>query len=171
MLSADIKGFSHLVYVDENDVFVFQFWWYEDEECTKPKLSVLEVHIFGAKSSPTVCTFVLRHHSDTLKGKISPEVARAIVRSFYIDDFLASYTDVNTARQIRVELTAALAKGGFDLLKWNSNDPRALDDNSDIREDEKTLEDKDDQAQDAASLDRILGVRYSFKQGRIHEPA
>ena len=32
-LSADIKGFFHQVYVDERDQFVFQFWWFDDEDC------------------------------------------------------------------------------------------------------------------------------------------
>ena len=164
VLSADIKGFFHQIYVDERDVLVNQFWWYEDDECSKPKLCVLDVHIFGAKSSPTVSTFVLRHHGEIHKGEISPEVAWAIIRSFYIDDFLASYADVDKARQVRLELTQVLAKGGFELLKWNSNDPRALDDCPGIREDEKSLDDKDELPQDAASLDRILGVRFSFKK-------
>ena len=119
-VSADIKGFFHQVYVDEQDKYVFQFWWYEDDEMKKPKRCLLQVHIFGAKSSPTVCTFVLQHHGEVMKGQISLEVAEAILRAFYVDDFLCSYADTETARRIRIELTEALRKGGFELTKWMS---------------------------------------------------
>ena len=33
-MSADIKGFFHQVYVDENDSPAFRFFWCEDEEMT-----------------------------------------------------------------------------------------------------------------------------------------
>ena len=127
-LSADIKGFFHQVYVDERDQFVFQFWWFEDEDCNSPRLSLIKVHIFGAKSSPTVCTYVLRHHGKRMEGELSPESARAIIKSFYVDDLLVSYKDVETARRVRTELTETLAKGGFDLLKWKSSHPGVVDD-------------------------------------------
>ena len=70
-VSADIKGFFHQVYVDENDVHVFRFWWYQDENYEIPCLCELKVHIFGAKSSPTVATFALRHHATgNLRGDL-----------------------------------------------------------------------------------------------------
>ena len=158
-LSADIKGFFHQVYVDKRDVHVFKFWWYDDEGCNHPKLSMLKVHVFGAKSSPTVCTFVLRHHGQVMRDQISPEVAEAIIRAFYVDDFLASYDDVTTARRVRKELTEVMKKGGFELLKWNSSHPAALDD--DPSDDDDTWDMRD--ATDSNSDEKILGVKYSFR--------
>ena len=158
-LSADIKGFFHQVYVDERDQYVFQFWWFDDEECTNPRLSLIKVHIFGAKSSPTVCTYVLRHHGRKMEGELSPEAAQAIVKSFYVDDLLASFKDVETARKVRLELTDALKKGGFDLLKWKSSHPGVVD-NEEEGDDSKALEEKED----LASMDKVLGVKCSFKK-------
>merc|ERR1712212_152445 len=39
VVSADIEGFFHNIYVDENDVHVNQFWWFEDEEMTTIQIS------------------------------------------------------------------------------------------------------------------------------------
>ena len=127
---------------------------------------MLDVHIFGAKSSPTVSTFVLQHHGETMKGEISPEVAHAIVKQFYIDDYLDLHADVETARRIRIELTDVLKKGRFELCKWNSNDDAALETETCQRADEKSFDDAQTSAmgkEDVSSMDRILGVQYSFK--------
>ena len=94
-VSADIKGFFHQIYVDENDVHVFQFWWYEDDELTKPCLFEMKVHIFGTKSSPAVATFILRHNAETLLGELSLEVVKAIMEVFYTNNFLSSYPTGN----------------------------------------------------------------------------
>ena len=159
-VSADIKGFFHQVYVDERDAFVFQFWWYEDKECTKPRLSYLKVHIFGAKSSPTVCTFVLRHHGKIYKEEISPEVAEAIIKCFYVDDYLDSFKTVEKAREVRIELTEVLRKGGFELCKWNSSDKRVLEDEETETEDTKEIE----ELEEVETTEKVLGVKYSFKK-------
>ena len=92
-ISADIKGFFHQIYLDKNDSHVYRFWWFEegDEEMKVMVLLEVVVNTFGAKPSPFISTFVLRHHGETLRGGISEEVFRAIIRSFYVDDFLSSY--------------------------------------------------------------------------------
>ena len=50
--------------------------------------------MFGAKSSPTVSTFALRHHGTVMKKDIRPKTFLAIVKSFYVDNVLASYKSV-----------------------------------------------------------------------------
>ena len=94
-----------------------------------------------------------------MEGELSPEAAQAIVKSFYVDDLLASFKDVETARKVRLELTDALKKGGFDLLKWKSSHPGVVD-NEEEGEDSKALEEKED----LASMDKVLGVKCSFKK-------
>ena len=159
-MSSDIKGFFHHIYVDERDQHAFKFWWFTDEELTKPKMAMLKVHIFGAKSSPTVCAFVLKHLAETLKGEISPDVFFAIMRAFYVDDFLASYADVATARRVRIELTAALKKGGLELTKWQASHPAVLEDEPANDDDVKDFE--NEAVEETA--DKVLGVRYSFRR-------
>ena len=62
-----------------------------DAELREPKLCYIKVHTFGAKSSPTVSTYMLRHHRQLHKDEISPETLEAIMEMFYVVDFLGSY--------------------------------------------------------------------------------
>ena len=159
-VSADIKGFFHQVYVDDDDKHVFRFWWFADEACTIPCLCELKVHVFGAKSSPTICTFALRHHGKVMRQEISVETFKAIMESFYVDDHLASYVSVPEARRVRIELTETLLKGGFELLKWKATHKGVVEEENEDEEDEIFIEEEDDMDQ----ADKILGVKYSFKK-------
>ena len=155
---ADIKGFFYQVGIDEDDNWVFQFFWFEDDDLTKPCLFCFVVYIFGAKCSPMVCTFVLHQHAHINAEEFGPEVVDAILNSFYVDDFLKSFPTIEAAREMHVKLTAALKKGGFDLVKWKANHPDILGDGPIPEENVITLKD----STDALAVDKILGVLYSF---------
>ena len=58
-------------------------------------------------------------------GEISEEVFKAIMRNFYVDDFLSSYPTTEKARAVRKELTEVLKGGGFELTKWKCTHPEA----------------------------------------------
>ena len=57
-----------------------------------------------------------------------------------------------------VNLTAALKRGGFDLVKWKANHPDILGSSPLPGEDFIALQD----SKELASLDKILGVMYAF---------
>ena len=162
-VSADIKGFFHQVYVYEKDKYLFQFYWYVDADLREPKLCYIKVHTFGAKSSPTVSTYVLRHHATLHKDEISPETLEAIMEMFYVDDFLGSYEKEDTARKVRVELTELLKKGGFELVKWNSNRPKVLE-SGEERDEDKEIKETDPQTE---TIEKVLGVKYSFGKDKF----
>jgi hypothetical protein len=56
-VTADIKGFFHQIFVDENDSAVFRFFWFEDETMKTWAEHEMIVHTFGAKPSPCISTF------------------------------------------------------------------------------------------------------------------
>ena len=161
-LSADIKGFFHQIYVTEDDSPAFRFLWFEDEAMENVIDMEMVVHLFGAKSSSNVSTYVLRHHGEEVSGTISPEVVYAILKAFYVDDFLGSYPSVEKARRIRVALTAVLKDGGFDLTKWRSTHPEALEE-AKISTKEEDFVKTFDEPPELKPSDKILGVAYSFK--------
>ena len=112
-IGSDIRGFFHQIYLLENEVPAFRFYWWEDDTMRKIVLYEMLVHIFGAKSSPAVATFVLRFHAKLVAKDYDPEVLFAILWAFYVDDLLASYPTVEKARRIRLQLQEALQRGGF----------------------------------------------------------
>ena len=108
---------------------------------TKMVLSEMLVHIFGAKSSPGVSTFVLRHHGKLVGKDYCPEVLFAILWAFYVDDLLASYPTVEKARTVRKQLQEALQRGGFELCKWKSTHKEVLE-KGEVQGGDKALEAK-----------------------------
>jgi hypothetical protein len=82
VVTADEKGFFHQIFVDEDNSKVFRFVWFEDESMKTFAEHEMIVHAFGAKPSPCVSTFTLRHHGRKMSGQISEEVLRAILEKF-----------------------------------------------------------------------------------------
>ena len=162
VLSSDIKGFFHQIFVAKEDVGAFRFFWWENEDMNNMLMYEMLVHVFGAKSSPAVATFVLRHHANLIAKDYPPEVLFAILYAFYVDDLLASYPTVEKARQMRIHLQEALQRGGFELCKWKSTHTGVLD-AKDEADGVKPSEAKAvDGMQDTVSTDKVLGVSYSF---------
>ena len=125
-ISSDIRGFFHMIHVEEEDIAAYRFLFFKDESMTDIIELESTVHIFGAGSSPPVANFTLKHHAEQIREKYGDEVADLIKISFYVDDNLASFPDVDKAREMRLKLTAALSEGGFELTKWASSHPEVL---------------------------------------------
>lgn len=85
------------------------------------------VHIFGAKSSPSVAGYSLRKTAEDHSQDHSEDVLDALCRDFYVDDLLKSFPDSTEAKRVTKELQSVLAKGGFQLTKWCSNSREVLE--------------------------------------------
>jgi hypothetical protein len=96
---------------------VFRFFGFVDETMKTWAEYEMIVHMFGAKPSPCVSTFTLRHHGKEMEGRISEEILRAILENFYVDDYLDSFNTVAEARKVKIELTEELGTGGLTLTK------------------------------------------------------
>jgi hypothetical protein len=170
-VTADVKVFFHQIFVDENDSAVFRLFWFDDESMKTLAEHEMIVHTFGAKQSPCVSTFTLRHHGKKMSGQISEEVLRAILENFYVDDFLDSYNTIAEARKVRIEITEVLASGGFPLTKWKSTHPEVLKDEDQQDEDLEPFEAEakdvkifEDHGQVFEKSEKVLGVSYSFDE-------
>ena len=86
----------------------------------------MEVHLFGATSSPSCSSFALRKTAVDNKGEFEEEVVKTVKRNFYVDDCLKSVKSVDCAIQIIVQLRDLLPKGDFRLTKWLSNNSNVL---------------------------------------------
>ena len=125
-MTADIRAFFHMIHVCDEDVAALRFLFFKDR--TMREIIELEhlVHIFGASSSPPIANFTIKHHASRIREKYGDAVYWQIILSFYVDDFISSFDDIDTARDMRQKLTAALAEGGFELTKWDSSHPETL---------------------------------------------
>ncbi|XP_058826837.1 uncharacterized protein LOC131686859 [Topomyia yanbarensis] len=82
---------------------------------------------YGLSPSSFMATRVLKQLA--LDGASGHEAASlAVAEDFYMDDFLSGADSVENARRLKHEVQNLMAKGGFQLRKWSSNAPEALED-------------------------------------------
>ena len=81
----------------------------------------MEVHLFGATSSPSCSNFALKRTAGDNKGEFTEEVVKTVERNFYVDDCLKSVKSAENAIEVVDQLRSILSKGGFPLTKWLCN--------------------------------------------------
>lgn len=60
------------------------------------------------------------------EGEKYPLGRPALLKGFYVDDYIGGAQSENEAVQTRIELDLLLAKAGFRLRKWSSNNRHVL---------------------------------------------
>ncbi|XP_075263346.1 uncharacterized protein LOC142354894, partial [Convolutriloba macropyga] len=117
-LSADIEEMFLQVEVKPEDRKFLRFLWSDEND----KLVTYQYnrHIFGAKSSPTCANFALQRCA-TDNAENSDRASYIACHNFYMDDLLVSLQSREVAADVKAELIALLAKGGFKLTKWATN--------------------------------------------------
>ena len=127
-LSADIECMFHQIRVAPGDQDAFRFLWWPNGDLTQqPVDHRMEVHLFGATSSPSCSNFALRRTAEDNKGEFSEEVVKTVKRNFYVDDCLKSLKSAEDAVEFVDQLQDILSKGGFRLAKWSSNRSEVMD--------------------------------------------
>ena len=87
----------------------------------------MDVHLFGATSSPSCANFALRKSADDNRGEFPEDIINAVKRNFYVDDCLKSVKSSGCAIDFVVQLRHLLSKGGFRLTKWLCNREEVLE--------------------------------------------
>ena len=81
---------------------------------------------FGVSASSFVANMCVKQNTLNLSHKY-PLAANSVQESFYVDDGLTGADDTQSAIQLQRELDELFARGGFQLHKWNSNNPKVLE--------------------------------------------
>jgi hypothetical protein len=126
-LTADIKAMFHQVKVPKEDQSALRFlWWPDGDTHLEPTDYAMTRHVFGLRSSPSCAAFALRQTADDHKASFSEEAVEYVHRNFYVDDLQLSLKSTKDASTIMQELRSMLSLGGFELVKWMSNDKAVL---------------------------------------------
>ena len=80
------------------------------------------VHLFGATSSPSCCSYALKKTAEDNQESFGEKTIENVRKNFYVDDFLNCLPAKEEAVKLVDELPALLARGGFRLSKWVSNE-------------------------------------------------
>ena len=125
--SADIECMFHQIRISPAEREAFRFLWWPTGHLNQEAVDHrMEVHLFGATSSPSCFGFALRKTAEDNKGDFEKEVVKTVKRNFYVDDCLKSVKSVDCAIQIVVQLRDLFSKGGFRLTKWVSNNSKVF---------------------------------------------
>ena len=161
-MMSDVEAMFYQVYVSPQHRDLLRFLWWEGGDITKePQVYRMTVHIFGAKSSPSCCTFALKR---TVSDNDTDELTKTtVLENFYMDDCLVSVPDEPAAMALRENLTSVLAAGGFRLTKWVANSLEVLQ--SIPKEDQAagvqsvTIDNRNSLE---STVERTLGIRWNL---------
>ena len=81
--------------------------------------------ILCATCSPCCAIFALHRCAADLSDRF-PDVYEAVLKKFYIDDFIRSFANAEDDRRLASNLHSVLQHGGFRLKKVVSNNPAAF---------------------------------------------
>ncbi|XP_058449072.1 uncharacterized protein LOC131429038 [Malaya genurostris] len=117
--TADIPKMYRQILVNEDDIRFQRILWREHQD--QPLLVFdLRTVTYGLASSPFLATMALRQLADDEERRY-PLAAKAIRKSFYIDDVLTGADSLDDAITLKNEIVGLLKKGGFDAHKFCSN--------------------------------------------------
>lgn len=164
-LGADIEAMFHQVRVCEADRDALRFLWWPGGDMSKsPKIYCMQVHLFGATSSPSCAAYALKRTASDNAGKFPDKVVDTVYRNFYVDDCLKSVATEEMASKLAADLQSLMKIGGFRLTKWISNSRAVL---NTIPESERAPTVISLDPKDILPCDRALGVNWNVDDDEI----
>ena len=126
-ISADIEKAFLMISIQESHQDMLCFLWLKDPFVFNSEVLHLRFCrlVFGLRPSPSILGATLTHHLDSYK-ECYPEVVELIKNSLYVDDLLAGAGNVQEGFEMCQQSKELMAKGGFNLRKWNSNSASLL---------------------------------------------
>ncbi|XP_055543033.1 uncharacterized protein LOC129728609 [Wyeomyia smithii] len=125
MIIADAKMMYRQVLVDRHDCR-FQLIVWKPSPDHPMETYELRTVTYGTASAPFLATRVLNQLADD-EGHQFPLAARALKKDVYVDDLFSGGETIKEVIELRKQLDALLAKGGFQLRKWASNEEAVLE--------------------------------------------
>ncbi|XP_056107180.1 uncharacterized protein LOC130085444 [Rhinichthys klamathensis goyatoka] len=99
-----------------------RFLWFEDNDFTKPVTEYrMTVHVFGNSPSPAVAIYGLRRAAQEGQKEHGQDAKQFVMRNFYVDDGLASFSTAVEAIDILKRTREMLAESSIKLHKIASN--------------------------------------------------
>ncbi|KAK3700060.1 hypothetical protein QZH41_004360 [Actinostola sp. cb2023] len=124
---ADVEAMFHQVLVEPKDCDALRFFWWPDGDLSNELEEYRMVkHLFGATSSPSIANFCLKKMAELEQESINFETVDTVNRNMYVDDLMRSTDTTEKAITLVSQLRELLARGGFHLTKWYSNDRQVL---------------------------------------------
>ena len=119
---ADIEAMFMQIAIIPEDQSCLRFLWPTDQTIRQYQYTRL---ILGARCSPATAIFVLQRTAQDFSPR--QEIIDLVNKSFYMDDFVHSFQSTKEAQLCVSDLKSTLQKSGFNLTKFVTNEPNALE--------------------------------------------
>ncbi|XP_074034150.1 uncharacterized protein [Leptinotarsa decemlineata] len=146
----DIREMFHRVGIQERDRCAQRFLWRNLERDRPPDIYEMLVMTFGATCSPVCAQFVKNSNAEEFSTNL--DIRTAIIKIFYVDDYLDSKDTEEEALETIIEVCKVQKVAGFEVVNWMTNSQLIRDKLSDdmLLAATKNIDD--------TSLHRILGL-------------
>jgi len=157
----DVEKMFHQFRVSTEDRDYLRFlWWQGGDTSKEPCEYRMNVHLFGAKSSPACANFGLKHLAKMFEQEY-PSASSFLCQDFYVDDGITSEQSVEDAVKLVAESRELCSQGNLRLHKFVSNDRSVLEN---IPLSERAAEvQKVDLGKDELPAERVLGLQWSVE--------
>lgn len=122
-VSGDIEKMFMQVAVRQQDQSMLRYVWREPGSNMPPSTYQMQVHVFGATSSPCCCAWALK---SAAMDQPEYDLVETINENFYVDNYLDSFDSENEAIDKTKALIEMLARRGFRLNQWSSSSREVL---------------------------------------------
>ena len=158
---ADIESMFYQVRVPpEQRSFLRFLWWKDGDFKAKPSTFEMNVHIFGAVSSPSSSNFALRQAADDGEPKYGEDAAYSLRKNFYVNDLLKSVEQEDQASSLLPRIQGMCEEGGFNLTKVVSNSERLM---SCVAIEKRAQSMQEYELLKKLPIERALGVRWAVE--------
>ncbi|PIK33816.1 hypothetical protein BSL78_29367 [Apostichopus japonicus] len=157
----DVEKMFHRFHVSPEDRDYLRFLWYKGGDTKKEPLEYrMNVHLFGATSSPGCANFGMKHLSRMFEEEFSL-AAPFLRQDFYVDDGVTSVKNAREAKELIKEACELCSKGNLRLHKFVSNDRSVIED---IPLSERATDVQDiDLSRDKLPVERTLGIHWNIE--------
>ena len=115
IIMADVESMFYQVHLPPEDSDMLRFLWWPGGNLNSPPTEYqMNVHLFGAVSSPSCANFGLRKTAHELAQEFDFETIDTVRRNLYVNDLLKSVPSESKAIHLTYDLRKLLAKGGFN---------------------------------------------------------
>lgn len=161
-VTADVQQMFYCFLVRKDHRDYLRFLWYENNDFNKNVTEYrMKVHVFGNSPSPAVAIYNLRRAAQEGEEEHGTDAKQFVMRNFYVDDGLASFSSNEEAIDILKRTREMLAESNVRLHKIASNSSKVMEafPSEDLAKDLKDL----DLGTDSLPLQRSLGLSWGLK--------
>ena len=151
-ITADIEKAFHQIMIKPEDRNMLRLVWFDNVDSERRKIVQYRFCrlMFGLTPSPAILRGVIQHHLLQHKSEYL-QIAQFLLDALYVDDLPGGATDPTKGFEFYQQAKELMAKGGFNMRKWRTNNQYL----------QKQIKEAEGNEGDISKITRILGLSWN----------